>query len=200
MSKASFLAVIIAISTFLLWPHVGQSAEEVKSQRIKSTNTIKAINPKVLKDVKKVGQVKMLSNTEYQKKLKAHNLRVKSTAKGVNVKAQANTRLKSQNTAFDELLWDCNDRDPAINPQEKEVCDGKDNDCNGDVDDGVLNTYYLDADSDLWGDPSKEYYACAKPPGYSDNVGDCNDKSPTIHPGAADIPNNNVDENCDGRD
>lgn len=200
MSKTSILAFVSAICIIFLYPQVAQSADEIKGKRIKSTNTVKTINPNVLKDIKKVGQIKMLSNTEYQKKLKAHDLRVKSKAKGVNVNARANTRLKSQNTAFDELLWDCNDRDPAINPQEKEVCDGKDNDCNGDVDDGVLNTYYLDADSDLWGDPSKEYYACAKPRGYSDNVGDCNDKSPAIHPGAANIPNNQVDENCDGRD
>ncbi len=32
---------------------------------------------------------------------------------------------------------DCNDNDPAMNPNHAEVCDGKDNDCDGKVDDGV---------------------------------------------------------------
>lgn len=198
MNAKSFLvSCVIATSLFVVSP-MTMSADEIKGQRIKSTNTVKAINPKALKDIKAVGKVKMLSDTEYQRKINAHNLKVKSKAKGVNINAQANTRLRTQNTSFDPLALDCNDRDPAINPQEKEVCDGKDNDCNGDIDDGVLSTYYLDADSDLWGDSSKQYFACEKPRGYSDNAGDCNDKSPTINPGATDIPDNNVDENCDG--
>lgn len=198
MNRTYFLAFCITALVIFVFPQASKAADEIKGKRIQSTSTIKTINPKALKDIKAVRKVKMLSDVEYQKKIKAHNLRVKSTAKGVNVNAQANTRLKTQNTAFDRLTLDCNDRDPAINPQEKEVCDGKDNDCNGDIDDGVLSTYYLDADKDLWGDSSKQYFACEKPIGYSDNVGDCNDKSPSIHPGATDIPNNNVDENCDG--
>jgi len=44
---------------------------------------------------------------------------------------------------------DCNDTNANIYPGNEELCDGLDNDCNGDVDDGaVFNTYYLDADGD----------------------------------------------------
>ena len=40
-------------------------------------------------------------------------------------------------TGDDGKEKDCNDRDDEINPGEVEVCDGKDNDCNGLIDDGV---------------------------------------------------------------
>ena len=33
---------------------------------------------------------------------------------------------------------DCDDTDPAINPVAEETCDGTDNNCNGDIDEGVI--------------------------------------------------------------
>lgn len=36
--------------------------------------------------------------------------------------------------------------------------------------------------------------------GYSTDAGDCNDENSAIHPGAEDLPENGVDENCDGVD
>ncbi|GAA4355468.1 putative metal-binding motif-containing protein [Kangiella marina] len=205
MNRKLLLVYGLAIAGLLCFsPESAQSAEEIKGQRIQSTNSIKTINPKALKDIKKVGQVKMLSNAEYQKKLKQHNLRVKSNAKGVNVNAQANTRLKSQNKEFDENKYDCDDNQRGVNPGAQEVCDGIDNNCDGDVD--MINgrrlnfPFYLDADADLYGDPSKVYYACSVPPGYSARNDDCNDKSVSVNPGKEEIPGNGIDENCDGRD
>ena len=43
---------------------------------------------------------------------------------------------------------DCNDSDININTNTAEVCDGIDNNCDGQQDEGVENTYYLDADTD----------------------------------------------------
>ncbi|HAD12429.1 MAG TPA: hypothetical protein DCF33_08315, partial [Saprospirales bacterium] len=43
---------------------------------------------------------------------------------------------------------DCDDNNAAINPGAQEVCDGVDNDCDGQVDEGVKTTYYADADGD----------------------------------------------------
>ena len=51
---------------------------------------------------------------------------------------------------------DCDDNDDQINPGAEEVCDGIDNDCNGDVDESTAvdtTIYYADSDSDGYGDP-----------------------------------------------
>jgi hypothetical protein len=41
--------------------------------------------------------------------------------------------------------------------------------------------------------------ACTPIEGYALQGGDCDDSDFFVNPGAAEIPNNNVDENCDGR-
>jgi hypothetical protein len=44
---------------------------------------------------------------------------------------------------------DCNDNDPNINPGKAEICDGKDNNCNNQIDEGVLLlVFYKDVDGD----------------------------------------------------
>ena len=62
---------------------------------------------------------------------------------------------------------DCDDSDAMINPGATEVCDGLDNDCNGDIDDGALNMYYADADNDGFGDSNQIVEDCTQPFGTS---------------------------------
>ncbi len=95
---------------------------------------------------------------------------------------------------------DCDDTNPNINPGAEEVCDGTDNNCDGQIDEGLLTIYYSDMDMDGFGDPSSSTEACDIPPGMTENDLDCDDTNPNINPDAEDIPNNGIDENCDGMD
>ena len=71
---------------------------------------------------------------------------------------------------------DCDDRDPDTHPGAEEICDGKDNDCNGE-----LLWEEMDHDDD-------GYLAC---------LDDCNDNDPEVYPGAPEGCNG-IDNDCDG--
>lgn len=81
-----------------------------------------------------------------------------------------------------------------------EICDGLDNDCNGNTDEGVTTTYYRDADEDTFGDLNVTMEECTIPSGYVTDNTDCDDTNPDINPAACDIKKNGIDEDCDGSD
>ena len=98
--------------------------------------------------------------------------------------------------AVDNAL-DCNDNNDAVHPDAVEVCNEEDDNCNGDVDEGVTVTFYADTDGDGWGDAGRPTEACSLPEGYSNQPGDCDDGVETVHPDAAEYCNG-ADDNCDG--
>ena len=82
---------------------------------------------------------------------------------------------------------DCDDGDTSINPRSYELCDGVDNDCDGDTDeDSAINAlaWYNDADGDGFGiDEALPSRACTQPEGYSNLNTDCDDSNPEIFRG-----------------
>jgi hypothetical protein len=89
-------------------------------------------------------------------------------------------------------LGDCNDEDFALNPGAIELCDNKDNDCDGDFDEGC------DDDADDYCDASRVI-----PPGITPNTciyggNDCDDNNKLKNPGAAEVCGDFVDDNCSG--
>lgn len=76
-----------------------------------------------------------------------------------------------------------------------EICNGIDDNCNGIIDEGVLNTYYRDADGDTYGNAAVFVTACSQPVGYVANNTDCNDVNNLINPGRTELCNG-VDDNC----
>ncbi len=97
---------------------------------------------------------------------------------------------------------DCDDLDPAVFPEAVELCNGLDDDCDGDVDEGSAadaSTWYTDADGDGYGDSDSSVLACEQPSGTSALDGDCDDGDSAYHPSAdeSDCTDPN-DYNCDG--
>ena len=96
---------------------------------------------------------------------------------------------------------DCDDGDPGAPSSNDQDCDGVSvtEDCD-DLDDAVGGPVPLfpDADADGYGAAGATEEGCEARPGYAAASGDCDDSVAATNPGAAEVCNNFVDDDCDG--
>ena len=91
---------------------------------------------------------------------------------------------------------DCDDLNAAVHPYAEEICDGIDENCDGQIDEGVPTSWYEDRDGDGFGSSTSITDACSAPAGYVANGSDCNDGDAAVYPGNAEACDG-VDNNCD---
>jgi len=100
--------------------------------------------------------------------------------------------------AWLDVPGDCDDSDESVAPDAEEICDELDNDCNGEIDEGLQQTWYQDSDQDGFGDPDSAFEACHQPEWNWGLVGDdCDDNDEFAAPGQKELCDG-VDNDCDG--
>jgi hypothetical protein len=104
-------------------------------------------------------------------------------------------------TGYAATDGDCDENDETIHPGATDVCNMKDDDCNGQTDENAPPVM-------MWPDGDRDGYytfqtgtprmGCGDLPGYAARGGDCDDRDAAVHPGATEICNLK-DDNCDTR-
>jgi len=98
---------------------------------------------------------------------------------------------------------DCDDNNNQINPKATEICNGKDDNCNGQTDEENATNctiYYKDADNDGYGKINDSKCLCSPSGDYKVTIAnDCDDNDANINPGVEELCGNKKDDNCNGQ-
>ena len=128
--------------------------------------------------------------------------------------AEVIVSCESPGTGYANNADDCNDGSEYIRPGVAEICDTIDNNCNGTINEPseASPTWWGDADEDGYGDPAVQTITCQVPDGswvfgtvltdgsMWESSADCDDTDPLVNPGADEVCDNGVDDDCDGTD
>jgi hypothetical protein len=91
---------------------------------------------------------------------------------------------------------DCDDADSAVHPDATEVCNERDDDCDGAIDNGAGTAWYVDSDGDGYRDVVG-VVSCT-PSGDATPGDDCDDTDDAVHPDASEACGDTQDYDCDG--
>lgn len=100
-----------------------------------------------------------------------------------------------------DIAGDCDDQSDKIKPGVPELCDGKDNNCDGKTDEENAqgcSLHYLDIDKDGYGPTDTGVCLCKADAIYASNKpGDCDDNDLSVNPSKGEACNNK-DDDCNG--
>ncbi len=93
---------------------------------------------------------------------------------------------------------DCDDTNAVVHPGADEICDGVDDDCDGSIDLGAVDAgvWFVDRDSDGYGDDASTSTQCDRPLGHVDVAGDCDDYDRAVSPEGVEVCDG-IDDDCD---
>ncbi|MFH1465764.1 MAG: MopE-related protein [Pseudomonadota bacterium] len=99
-----------------------------------------------------------------------------------------------------DFAADCDDTDASVHPGADELCNGLDDDCDGEIDEEAVDApgWHVDNDADGYGDPEGAVESCEPIEGLLEDGSDCDDADASVHPDAIEIWYDGVDTDCDG--
>jgi hypothetical protein len=96
---------------------------------------------------------------------------------------------------------DCDDGVPEVHPGAAEACNGRDDDCDGEIDEkGAVGcgVWYEDLDGDGYGGEESRCLCHAEDDFPTQVGGDCDEADAAVNPGAEEVCENGLDDDCDG--
>jgi hypothetical protein len=122
---------------------------------------------------------------------------------GVQEESRTICSTQSLPEGFAAESGDCAPGDPDRHPEAEEVCNGEDDNCNGEADENLqTSTWYRDPDEDGFAGMSAESQDhCTNPSTetskWVERRGDCAPDEPTAHPDGTEVCDD-LDNNCNG--